>query len=639
MPRTETSSDYPVEGIDDMPLYKGNESFRHILDDTVPSGVLDAITVTDEGGLNISWTAGEIYDPADAGAIVDTTPGSGACTDDDINYLIWASGTGLTLGTTPADRVAGEVGVAHLACQNGDIYELHEDPLTKKRAPFLVQALHATLPVVVGSGLDVVEDTDVTNTHDVRSMAGEYYLNMNDPHAVAAIDTKTTDLERWWRTNGVVADWSNDQDAEIDLANWDQKTVGKTATGNNRWYKGLFLVSPTAIHWIYPQEEFNTKAQAIDAAIPTIPAGLALFPLSTCYVFQHGETAMAAHTSPQWIDVRPMIGAGQGGTLAAHALIDHTDRVDALIEATTTITLTSPAIALDGETTLGGDLVWDGNDHQVGGNTTMAYAATDGIEVDQCRTFWIQAEDDDPWFGFTTIVIQKSGSEHAANGPNIQLRRSRGTIASPTKVLDGDQVGAFSSGAYANGQWDFAGRVSFHADDDATATVVPTNIGFDTTDGAVISQRLLIHSDGNILVTGGELHFGSSASYITDAGTALKLVGQTDVQLFAGANRYLKVYASGMDFGASNYTYAKMASFTLSLGVGTAASPTSERIKFNADGISFNAATPAAPPTWTVTNDTPDRAIDCDGAGEPELRDIVGTMIKDLIASGLWQAP
>jgi|TARA_R110000751_G_scaffold114715_1_gene214094 hypothetical protein len=38
---------------------------------------------------------------------------------------------------------------------------------------------------------------------------------------------------------------------------------------------------------------------------------------------------------------------------------------------------------------------------------------------------------------------------------------------------------------------------------------------------------------------------------------------------------------------------------------------------------------------WTITNDTIDRALDCDSTSVAEVADVLGTLIKDLVQRGL----
>jgi hypothetical protein len=54
-------------------------------------------------------------------------------------------------------------------------------------------------------------------------------------------------------------------------------------------------------------------------------------------------------------------------------------------------------------------------------------------------------------------------------------------------------------------------------------------------------------------------------------------------------------------------------------------------------GVGFNGQTALAPPNYTITNLTTDRGMDASAAGATEVRDILGTLINDLVATGLLQ--
>jgi hypothetical protein len=295
----------------------GTETVKEILDDTIHAGVLDAITITDEGGINISWTAGKVYTPA--GNIVETTAdASEACTDNAINYLIWASGTGLTLQTTPADATS-EVSIGHIQVQDGDIWEVHTEPIVSVTVPAIQAGLGAILPVTVSSGIVVSEDVDATNAFDVSVSAGTYWHDAHDPHAVAQYDTRTADtLVRCYIDGAAPETWSfTAAQHSIDVANWNSGT-SLVGTSASKYYRGMFIVSEDNVFWIYAQEQHNTLAAAIAGDNPSPPLGISLFPTSIAYIYQHGDTAFDTAGSNRWIDIRPRINTAVPGSVTSH---------------------------------------------------------------------------------------------------------------------------------------------------------------------------------------------------------------------------------------------------------------------------------------------------------------------------------
>jgi len=283
-------------------------------------GMLLTYTVTDDGGLNISWTAGMLRTPT--GAVVLTIAGSDTCTDDAINHLKWVSGNTLTLSTV--EGVHGvEICIGHIGCQDGDIWEVHTEPIIAVLLPDIQNGLEAIFPLAVASGCLVSEDTDATDPLDVTVSAGVYYHDLHDAHVIAAFDTRTANtLIRCFIDGSGPETWDFTADgaqSEIDVANWNSGT-SLIGTSVGKFYKGLFLISEDNVFWIYAQAEHNTIAQAIDASLPTIPAGLTLFPRSVSYVYKHGDTAFEAATSDRWEDVRPVIAASiAAGPITAHA--------------------------------------------------------------------------------------------------------------------------------------------------------------------------------------------------------------------------------------------------------------------------------------------------------------------------------
>ena len=168
-------------------LPSGVETVEQILTDTIHAGVLDAIAISDEGGLGVAWSTGEAGTPA--GAIVETESGSDTCTDDKINYLVWASGTGLVLRTTPADP-ATEVQIGHISAAGGDIYHVHEDDLISRTVPAIKDGLEYLLPIAVVSGC-LCRSTNPGVDLEVSVSSGSYVHAAHVRHVVTGFDTGT----------------------------------------------------------------------------------------------------------------------------------------------------------------------------------------------------------------------------------------------------------------------------------------------------------------------------------------------------------------------------------------------------------------------------------------------------------------
>lgn len=291
----------------------GNETIDEILDNTINRGILDTITVTDEGGLNITWTVGKIWDVANLTVVeTDAQATPTAVTNNAANYLKWSSGTGLTLDTNVP--VYPEVWVARICAQDGDIVGIiHAGDLNRLLSDMSI-ALGSSLPVVVVSGMVIEEDTDVTNALDVKMSTGVFWVAMQIQFSPSEILSRNTNLVRHFHASGA---WDSDTDAEIDTANYDNGT-DKTAIPSNKWCKGVFYYSNLKINWIYPDTYYNTQAQAIQAPLPTIPPGLTKCVPLMALVFQEGDTALPTAGGEQWIDIRPQLGATALGTVTDH---------------------------------------------------------------------------------------------------------------------------------------------------------------------------------------------------------------------------------------------------------------------------------------------------------------------------------
>lgn len=299
----------------DQVMYTAGESVGEILDETINSGVLHDITITDLGNLDISWGVCEVWD-AENDAEVETNSGNDTCADNAVNYLIWTAGATLVLGVVKADPASNEIGIAEIACQEGDIWHIQKDDRIHRRTYEISEALEEMFPAIVTSGLIISEDTDVTNTWDVSLSAGTYYLNGHERHTIAApVLSRSTAMVRWYKVAGV---WTSDTDAEIDSTQWiDGAALDSVAA--NRYYHSYFFIVDDVIHWIYPDTEYTTLAQALAGGRPAIPPGLAHFPGSVSLVLRGNAAAFPAAGSEQWIDVRPTISSSVRASTSAHA--------------------------------------------------------------------------------------------------------------------------------------------------------------------------------------------------------------------------------------------------------------------------------------------------------------------------------
>ncbi len=101
-------------------------------------------------------------------------------------------------------------------------------------------------------------------------------------------------------------------------------------------------------------------------------------------------------------------------------------------------------------------------------------------------------EDDDA----TNDVILSTYNNTANNGGEFVTQRSRGTIAAPTNVASGDDLGGYKYRGYYNGSFIEAGQMDFIADAAPSASGIANHFVLNTSNGSAMTQRLYINSAG-----------------------------------------------------------------------------------------------------------------------------------------------
>ena len=99
----------------------------------------------------------------------------------------------------------------------------------------------------------------------------------------------------------------------------------------------------------------------------------------------------------------------------------------------------------------------------------------------------------------TTVNSTIVAGPNSYNRPVFQGRRSRGTLTSPTSVINNDYLMSFVSSGYDGSASQFGAAVDFFADANATSGNVPTRISLSTgSNSSSRLERLTIKSDGKI---------------------------------------------------------------------------------------------------------------------------------------------
>lgn len=286
-------------------------------EETINKGVHSAITVTDQGGVNVTWSSGVIFDHTNDVLVPTAAEGSNqACAVNDTTYLYWVSGSTLTLSTTPPS--GDNVPVAHITCSADDIIAIDTEAILGIATSQMREGLAAVFETIVANGLVISEDTDVTNALDVSLSAGSFAHEDFAIHVVGSpILSRSVPLIRWYRVGGA---WVTDTNAEINEDYYDDGSDLVEITGGalNKYYKSAFYTDGVNIHWVYPNAGYNTIAQAIGALVPTPPDALAHQPSCTAVILKGSDSAFPTAGGEQWEDIRPRLGVANPSTVEDH---------------------------------------------------------------------------------------------------------------------------------------------------------------------------------------------------------------------------------------------------------------------------------------------------------------------------------
>jgi len=288
----------------------------------VSSCIHEFITVTDAGGLNITWSAGKIFDAEITGGsqIIDipAQPVNQACAASELNYLFYDHSAGaLVLNTIGPDYTDGDFSVAHILTLHNDILGILQRPVCYESIQKIRHVLREAFPAVISSGMLISEHAGA-NAFDVDQSPGSFAYGGFQVIPGDAIDSTVKNIIRWYH-NAADA-WETDTNSQIDAANWDDPTDGAAPQANtaNKYYRSTFYSCGDHIHWVYPQVEYDNINAALIAPDPTPPAALEHLPKTVTVVLKGNATAFPAAGSDQWIDVRPMLGVSGGRAISSH---------------------------------------------------------------------------------------------------------------------------------------------------------------------------------------------------------------------------------------------------------------------------------------------------------------------------------
>lgn len=286
------------------------------IDTNTYNGVISGLVVSDEGGLNVQWSAGTCVINSTVQSI-DARGTNYALTDNATNYLYATVASGSTLQVATSAPTGEYAMVAIIYTYGSDINYLMQEAQISEYVPQTHNALEDVHREIVVSGLNVSVDTDATNANDFKIAAGSYYLHSHDEVSVASTlysagsghgDNNTV---RYYHSSG---SWTTENSNGVDFAYWDNGT-NKTAVSVAKWYVGwIYLEGTGTIEYVYPQTEHATEAAALVEArtFPPLHEGYVI-PLAK-FVFRGGVSAFSSSTA-YFNDIRPFHGRGADGAV------------------------------------------------------------------------------------------------------------------------------------------------------------------------------------------------------------------------------------------------------------------------------------------------------------------------------------
>ncbi|MFX0132178.1 MAG: hypothetical protein ACFFDN_00900 [Candidatus Hodarchaeota archaeon] len=314
------------------------EEFGASAIDHLNSGLISGGIVTDEGLLDIAWTAGAVYD------IIEGVPyrfdaGSTTLTNNAIVYVFWKQSTKAIVAelNTPTDI---DVCLAIVCTAVGEIINLSKEVVLTKRLRQRLDIVCVQEPYSVISGLSIDPDPDPTSQLDVTLSTGEYISRGIIRILVPTVNSRDTispgvyKMSRYFHSAGA---WAYDTSPNIDTTYYDNGTT-KTTIPLNNWAVCIFAHKydpQNDIHQIayfYPDQVFANETNATNFAnaiqagtepIPNEPPAFALLPKFFAYVFKQGETALILKPSTRWVDLRVSRGVSAAGDGFIPAEFEH----------------------------------------------------------------------------------------------------------------------------------------------------------------------------------------------------------------------------------------------------------------------------------------------------------------------------
>lgn len=222
-----------------------------------------------------------------------------------------------------------------------------------------------------------------------------------------------------------------------------------------------------------------------------------------------------------------------------------------------------------------------------------------------------------------------TSAQHSAdgNGAMVNLRKTRGTTASPSAAVNGDSIGNLYAEGYDGSSYISGGRIRFVIDDTVSTGVVPTSVQFFSGTGNFGGvERMRITSAGNVGIgttspgykldlQGGQFNASGGLCIAGDCKTAWSQVSGSSQWSTSGSNIYYN--AGNVGIGTSNpvakFVVTGGADTSLAIGDRTTSGSVGLQflgtgykhagLRFDGDNLILeNASVSSTPSTWYSAN-------------------------------------
>lgn len=313
--KTSTFTGYGGE----LKILNSTASIDHMFTDVIPSGIMEIITVTDDGGLDYSWSAGEVHVN---GAIIITVGGSAVAANNDRTYLYSTVAGGTILSTSTTFPTGDYAMVSLIDAYNSDIEHIYTHSIIAELAEDIEEHIESVHSNIIVNGILVAADADGTNANDFTIASGALYVVGLDKHIISSVlysagsnhSSSSTTLYYHYEST-----WTNSSGNGVDFDRWDNGT-GTTTVSNAKWYAGwIFIVDENEFEYVYPQTEHTKESAAVAESItfPPYHAGYTT-PLAK-FIFRGDQSAF--NGKAYFIDIRPLHTFGFQAT-ASYAVQD-----------------------------------------------------------------------------------------------------------------------------------------------------------------------------------------------------------------------------------------------------------------------------------------------------------------------------